>query len=110
MTTALEERPITRADVRAHGLTTEEYERGVGLLGREPEPQPRAHLASGGPKLGAGQRLVLITPAPVLAGPAGAYQWMPRIRLANRICWFDACSFAVAGLVAVVRSAAGMSS
>ena len=36
MTTALEERPITGADVAAHGLTSSEYERIVELLGREP--------------------------------------------------------------------------
>ena len=36
MTTVLEERPITRADVQAHGLTAEEYDRIVELLGREP--------------------------------------------------------------------------
>ncbi|HET6340986.1 MAG TPA: phosphoribosylformylglycinamidine synthase subunit PurL, partial [Gemmatimonadota bacterium] len=36
MTTALEERPITGADVEAHGLTPFEYERIVELLGREP--------------------------------------------------------------------------
>ena len=36
MTTALEERPITRADVQAHGLTPFEYQRIVELLGREP--------------------------------------------------------------------------
>ncbi len=36
MTTALEERPITKADVEAHGLTASEYERIVELLGREP--------------------------------------------------------------------------
>ncbi|HKY60343.1 MAG TPA: phosphoribosylformylglycinamidine synthase subunit PurL, partial [Gemmatimonadota bacterium] len=36
MTTALAERPITAADVEAHGLTSFEYERIVELLGREP--------------------------------------------------------------------------
>ncbi|HET9581591.1 MAG TPA: phosphoribosylformylglycinamidine synthase subunit PurL [Gemmatimonadota bacterium] len=36
MTTALEERAITPADVEAHGLTPYEYERIVELLGREP--------------------------------------------------------------------------
>ncbi|MGH7558264.1 MAG: phosphoribosylformylglycinamidine synthase subunit PurL, partial [Gemmatimonadota bacterium] len=36
MTTALEERPVTQADVLAHGLTPAEYERIVELLGREP--------------------------------------------------------------------------
>ena len=36
MTTALEERPISEADVEAHGLTPFEYERIVELLGREP--------------------------------------------------------------------------